>query len=348
MQKRLATVAQLAEFDTIIDVRSPAEFAEDHLPGAQSCPVLSNEERIRVGTLYKQVSAFEAKKVGAAIVSRNIAQCLESNFLDQPKNWRPMIYCWRGGQRSGAFTHVLCEIGWDAHQLAGGYKTWRRHVLTQLETLPDQFDFRVISGATGSGKSRLLETLAAQGAQVLHLEQMAAHKGSVLGSLPRQDQPSQKGFDTSLFAALGHLSSDRPVFVEAESRKIGQLQLPETLVAAIRRAPCARLQVNLDARIDFLLGDYDYAISDPTWLISCIDRLHGMQSRETLIRWNQLVADGNFRQLVEELLTQHYDPLYQRSQNHNYAEHGQARLVEVSDLSPVTLCELARQLQSSS
>ena len=348
MQKRLATVAQLAEFDTIIDVRSPAEFAEDHLPASQSCPVLSNEERIRVGTLYKQVSAFEAKKVGAAIVSRNIAQCLESNFLDQSKTWRPLIYCWRGGQRSGAFTHVLREIGWDAHQLAGGYKTWRRHVLTQLETLPDQFDFRVISGATGSGKSRLLETLAAQGAQVLHLEQMAAHKGSVLGSLPGEVQPSQKGFDTTLYATLGQLASDRPVFVEAESRKIGQLQLPEALVAAIRRAPCLRLHASLEARIDFLLGDYDYAISDPSWLISCIDRLHGMQSRDTLARWNQFVANGNFRQLVEELLTQHYDPLYQRSQNHNYAEHGQAQVVEVSDLSPAALDELARQLHSSS
>jgi tRNA 2-selenouridine synthase len=344
MLKRTASVDQLSEFDTIIDVRSPAEYIEDHLPEAQSCPVLNNEERIRVGTLYKQVSAFEAKKLGATLVSRNIAEALEANFLNKPKHWRPLVYCWRGGQRSGAFTHVLREIGWDAHQLAGGYKNWRRHVLTQLETIADQFEFRVISGATGSGKSRLLEALSAQGAQVLHLEQLAAHKGSVLGSLPGETQPTQKGFDTLLYAALGRLSKDRPVFVEAESRKIGQLHLPEALIAAIRQAPCLRLDASLDARIKFLLGDYGYAIEDPAWLLSCIDRLRGMQSRETLSRWSQLVAEGEFEQLVEALLTQHYDPLYQRSQNRNFTTHGQARLIEVTDLSSVALTELAQRL----
>ncbi len=344
MHKKLATVAQLAEFDCIIDVRSPAEFLEDHLPGAQNFPVLSNEERIRVGTLYKQVSAFEAKKLGAILVARNIATAVERSFLDKPKNWRPLIYCWRGGQRSGAFTHVLREIGWDAHQLGGGYKVWRRHVLTQIDTLPDQFDFRVISGATGSGKSRLLETLAAQGAQVLHLEQIAAHKGSVLGSLPDQIQPTQKGFDTLLFAALTQLKTDRPVFVEAESRKIGQLQLPETLINALRRAPCVRLQVSLDARVDFLLEDYVYAINDTAWLVSKIERLNSLQSRETLARWNQYIADGEFRQLVQELLTLHYDPLYLRSQNHNYVEHGEARVVTVDQLSPSALEALAQEI----
>lgn len=348
MQKKLATVAQLAEFDTIIDVRSPAEFLEDHLPNAQNFPVLSNEERIQVGTLYKQVSAFEAKKLGATLVARNIATAIERGFLDKPKNWRPLIYCWRGGQRSGAFTHVLREIGWEAHQLGGGYKAWRRHVITQLETLPDQFDFRVISGATGSGKSRLLETLAAQGAQVLHLEQIAAHKGSVLGSLPDQIQPTQKGFDTLLFAALAHLKADRPVFVEAESRKIGQLQLPETLINALRRAPCLRLQVSLDARVDFLLEDYVYAINDTAWLASNIERLHSLQSRETLTRWNQFIIDGEFRQLVAELLTQHYDPLYVRSQNNNYVAHGEARVVTVDALSPARIDMLAKELLTAS
>ena len=218
MHKKLATVAQLEDFDTIIDVRSPAEFLEDHIPDTQNCPVLDNQERIKVGTLYKQVSAFEARKVGAVLVARNIAKILENGFLEQAKNWRPLIYCWRGGQRSGALTHVMREVGWDAHQLAGGYKTWRRHVLSHLEVLPGQFDFRVISGATGSGKSRLLESLAAHGAQVLHLEHLAAHKGSVLGGLPGQSQPAQKGFDTVLFTALAKLSSDRPVYVEPIGR----------------------------------------------------------------------------------------------------------------------------------
>ena len=344
MHKKLATVAQITDFDTIIDVRSPAEFLEDHIPGAQNCPVLDDDERIKVGTLYKQVSAFEARKVGAALVAHNIAKILENGFLERVKNWRPLIYCWRGGQRSAALTHVMREIGWDAHQLAGGYKFWRRHVLTQLDVLPEQIDFRVISGATGSGKSRLLESLSAHGAQVLHLEHLAAHKGSVLGGLPGQNQPTQRGFDTNLFTAIAKLSADRPVYVEAESRKIGSVQLPEKLMAALRRAPCLRMEVKLAARVDFLLEDYRYALQDTAWLASNIERLHSLQSRSTLARWQHFIQIGEFRQLVEELLTLHYDPQYLRSQKHNYVEHQAARVLNVDQLTQAALDAISREL----
>ena len=290
LPKGVATVAQLAEFDTLIDARAPAEFAEDHLPGAVSMPVLSDEERARVGTLYKQVSVFEAKKLGAALVAKNVARHIEEHMLDKPKNWRPLVYCWRGGQRSGAFTHILREIGWDAHRVQGGYKSWRQHVIEQLALLPPQVKFRVVTGATGSGKSRLLEALAARGGQVLHLEELAAHKGSVLGNLPGQPQPAQKGFETQLFAALSALDLTQPVFVEAESRKIGRLQVPDALLEAIRGAPGLRIDASLPARVDFLLHDYDYAIADPAWLIERLGHLKGLQSNETLERWRTLIA----------------------------------------------------------
>ena len=145
------------QFDAIIDVRSPAEFALDHIPGAINCPVLNNEERAEIGTLYKQVSPFAAKKLGAAIVSRNIALHLEQSFLDFPREWRPLIYCWRGGERSGALTHVLNRIGWKAMQLEGGYQGFRRVVIDDLEHAAKQFDFQVICGMTGSGKTRILQ-----------------------------------------------------------------------------------------------------------------------------------------------------------------------------------------------
>lgn len=337
MSKRLATVAQIAEFDAIIDVRSPAEFLEDHVPGAQNCPVLSNEERIKVGTLYKQVSAFEAKKIGAVLVGRNISTMLETHFLDKPRQWRPLIVCWRGGQRSGAVSHVMREIGWEAHQLAGGYKAWRRHVIAELEALPDRFDFRVISGATGSGKSQLLEALARQGAQVLHLEALAAHKGSVLGGLPGQPQSSQKSFETRLFCALKNLDPQLPVFVEAESRVIGKLRLPESLIIALRSAHCLRLDVGLEARVDFLLTDYAYALDDAPWLHACLDRLQGVQSNDTLGRWKNMVTRGDFPALVSELLRLHYDPLYQRSQLNHYAQHEGAELISLVTLLPPAL-----------
>ena len=348
LPKGVATVAQLAEFDAIIDARSPGEFAEDRLPGAISLPVLDDEQRARVGTLYKQVSAFEAKKLGAALVSRNIAHHIETHMLDQPRSWRPLVYCWRGGQRSGAFSHILREIGWDAQRLQGGYKAWRRHVIEQLDLLPPSFRFRVVSGATGSGKSRLLEAIAARGGQVLHLEELAAHKGSVLGSLPDTPQPAQKGFESQLLAALSALDPARPVFVEAESRKIGRLQVPDALLAAIRGAPGLRIEAPLAARVEFLLRDYDYAVADPAWLVERLGHLRGLQSNETLARWQTLIAAGAFPVLVEELLTQHYDPLYQRSQAHNYDSFSAATRYTTEQLDAASLDRLAEEILAAS
>jgi tRNA 2-selenouridine synthase len=348
LPKGVTTVAHLAEFDAIIDARAPGEFAEDHLPGSVSMPVLNDDERARVGTLYKQVSVFEAKKLGAALVSRNIARHIEEHLLDKPKSWRPLVYCWRGGQRSGAFTHILREIGWDAHRLQGGYKSWRQHVIEQLALLPPQVKFRVVSGATGSGKSRLLEALNARGAQVLHLEELAAHKGSVLGNLPGQPQPAQKGFESQLLAALSALDLTQPVFVEAESRKIGRLQVPDALLEAIRAAPGLRIEAPLVARVEFLLHDYDYAVADPAWLAERLQHLNGLQSRETLEHWQALVAAGDFPTLVEELLTRHYDPLYQRSQAHNYDSFGDAARLTTERLDPDALDRLAAEILATS
>ena len=251
------TLPDLGEFDAIIDVRSPAEFAEDHIPGAINCPVLDDEQRIVVGTLYKQVSPFEARKVGAALVSENIARHLRASFLDKPKDWKPLIYCWRGGNRSGSMTTVFRAIGWKAAQLDGGYKTWRSHVIGQLDELPPRLSFRVVCGATGSGKTRVLQAIAELGEQVLDLETLACHKGSVLGVLPGQPQPSQKWFETQLLQAISAFDPARPVYVEAESRKIGRLHLPETLLESIRQGERLDVEASLAARVAFRLADYD-------------------------------------------------------------------------------------------
>ena len=346
LTKGVATVSQLGEFDVIIDARSPGEYAEDHLPGALSCPVLSDEERARVGTLYKQDSPFAAKKIGAALVAKNIARHIETQFQDKPKDWRPLVYCWRGGKRSGAFTHILREIGWGAHRLDGGYKSWRSLVIARLAELPPGFSWRVICGPTGSAKSRILEALARQGAQVLHLEDLAAHKGSVLGNLPDAPQPAQKMFESRLLAALLTFDVARPVFVEAESRRIGQLQVPDALIFAIRAAPCLRIDASRPARTDFLLRDYDYFLSRPHWLSSQLGHLRELQSRETLDRWRSLIGAGDFRTLVDELLEKHYDPLYQRSQDRNY-RYSDAPGFSADDLSPAGIEAVAERLRAT-
>lgn len=341
MKPNRPTVADLAKYDEIIDVRTPAEFAEDHIPGAINCPVLDDEERIRVGTLYKQVSPFEARKVGAALVSRNIARHIEDVFAGRPKNWRPLIYCWRGGQRSGAMSIVLAQIGWPAHQLEGGYKAYRRTVMDGLAELPPQFDFRVICGPTGSGKSRLLAALARAGHQVLDLEGLASHRGSVLGRLPDAPQPSQKGFDSQLLAALRGLDPSRPVYVESESKKIGFVTLPDALFHAMHQGQCLLVDVPLAERVRFLCEDYHFYLRDPDSLCTQLDFLKGVHSREQLAHWHELTRQGRFPQLVEELLLQHYDPLYLRSMDRHYVHLADATRLSLSSLEDTALDHVA-------
>lgn len=309
---------QIGRFDTIIDVRSPAEFAEDHIPGAINCPVLDNAQRAQVGTLYKQVSPFEARKVGAALVAENIARHLREHFLGQPRSWRPLIYCWRGGQRSGAMTIIFRQVGWDAMQLDGGYKNYRRHVVAQLAELPQQFRYRVVCGPTGSAKSRVLQALAAKGAQVLDLEDLAAHKGSVLGVLPDRPQPAQKMLESQLLKVLQGFDPARPVFVEAESRKIGTLQVPEALIEAMRASPCVAIDAPLAARVDFLLGDYAYFVHDADWLVRRLEALRSLRGGELVDHWIALARAGAWREFVQDMLERHYDPLYLKSQDRNY------------------------------
>ena len=282
----------LRAFDAILDTRSPAEFAEDHVPGAVSCPVLDNEERARVGTIYKQVSPFEAKKLGAALVARNIARHIETAFLDKPRTWKPLVYCWRGGKRSGAMAHVLREIGWEARTLEGGYKAYRRHVVESLAALPLKFNFKVIHGVTGSGKSRVLRALQEAGAQVLDLEELAAHRGSVLGNLPGRPQPSQKMFESMLLNSLLAFDVSREIYVEGESRKIGQLQIPEALIGRMRASECVLLQADIETRVALLLEEYRHFFTDPAALGAQLDCLAGLHGRDRVGEWKALAAAG--------------------------------------------------------
>ena len=333
MKHGIVQLDEIADFDTVIDVRSPGEFAEDHIPGAINCPVLDDAQRAEVGTIYKQVSPFEARKIGAALIAENIGHHLRTLFLDRPKQWRPFVYCWRGGMRSGAMVTILRSVGWNAGQLEGGYKAYRQDVVSRLETLPGQFRFQVLGGATGSAKTRILQALGRQGAQILDLETLACHKGSVLGILPGTPQPTQKWFETELLACLQHLDPDRPVYVEAESRKIGNLHVPEALIRAIRGGSMVAIEATLPARVEFLLRDYDYFLADPAWLKQRLSSLRGLQSNETLTAWGELADAGRWTELVTALLEQHYDPLYRRSQDSNYAGMQNPRRLSVADLS---------------
>jgi len=336
---------RLEQFDAIIDVRSPSEYALDHLPGAINCPVLDDEERIKVGTMYKQIGSFEAKKVGAALVARNIARHLEENWLDKPRHWTPLIYCWRGGNRSGSMAHILSKVGWPVVQLDGGYKAYRNYISAALEQAPG-LSFRVVCGTTGSGKSRLLETLHADGAQVLDLEKLAAHRGSVLGNLPSQPQPSQKMFESMIWDTLRRFDRARPVFVESESKKVGQLRVPGALMDVMRASPCISLTLSRANRVQLLMEDYEHFTVAPEMLNEQLGYLVSLHGHEKIARWQQMARDGEMPALVEELLVDHYDPAYTRSINRNFAQFDQARVLELGDITPEAFLAAARALQA--
>jgi tRNA 2-selenouridine synthase len=324
--------------DAIIDVRSPSEFAEDHLPGAVNWPVLNDEERARVGAIYKQVSTFEARKIGGAIASRRIAEILEQHVADKPRDWRPLVYCWRGGQRSGSLSLVLSQVGFRTRQLAGGYKGFRHQVRADLDAWPARFDWRVVSGRTGSGKTRLLAALARAGAQVLDLEDLAAHRGSVLGDLPDRPQPSQKHFDTLLWQAMATLDPARPVYVESESRKIGQRQVPEALLARMHATTqVLRVEMPMSGRLELLLEEYRSFTDNPTLLCQRLQTLVELRGRAVVSRWQELALSGQWDTLLPELMAEHYDPLYDRSTHGHYQGVAQTLPVVLPDGRPATL-----------
>ena len=337
--------ADLASFDAIIDARSPAEFAEDHLPGAINWPVLDDEQRRTVGALYVQTSALEARKLGAAMAARNIADHLDRWITDKPRDWQPLVYCWRGGQRSGSLAWFLDQIGFRTAKLQGGYKGFRAVVRQDLADWPGRFDFRVLAGRTGSGKTRLLQVLAAEGAQVLDLEALACHRGSILGGLPGQPQPAQKAFDNRLWQALRALDASRPVFVESESKKIGRLQVPDALIERLHQhGQVLRVDMADDARVQLLLEDYGFFADDPEHFCRLLDGLVALRGKDTVAGWQAMARAGAWADVFAQLMQQHYDPLYNRSIDRHYAGYATAPVVSVAGAGGPEMRAAARRL----
>ncbi|MBX3605001.1 MAG: tRNA 2-selenouridine(34) synthase MnmH [Piscinibacter sp.] len=335
---------RLGEFSAVIDARSESEYAEDRLPGAVNWPSLNDAERALVGTEYKQVSPFAARKRGAALVARNIATHIERDAMDKPKDWQPLVYCWRGGQRSGALATVLAQIGFRVHLLEGGYREYRRAVIAALEALPPRLDLRVVCGTTGSGKSRLLQRLETLGVQVLDLERLANHRGSVLGLVPGQPQPGQKQFESRLWDALRRFDPARPVIVESESRKVGDLRVPDQLILRMRAAPCIRLDLALEARVELLLQDYDFFVKDTPAFCARLDALRVLRGHETVNRWQAEARAGGHAQVVRELLVSHYDPVYLQSMKRNFIGFEAPQLTLAWDGSPAALEAAAQRI----
>jgi tRNA 2-selenouridine synthase len=338
-------IARLAEFDAVIDARSESEYAEDRLPGAINWPSLNDAERHEVGTLYKQVSPFDARKRGASLVAANISRHIAREAMDKPKSWQPLVYCWRGGQRSGSLSLVLGQIGFRVTLVEGGYKAFRAAMLASLPALAQRLSYRVVCGPTGSGKTRLLQALAQAGAQVLDLEAIASHRSSVLGVIPGEPQPTQKRFDMLVWEALRAFDPARPVYVESESRKVGNLAVPEALIEAMRASPCLDLQLPEDERVALLMEDYDFFVKDPEFFCQRLGALTQLRGKAQVEQWQAQVRAGDVVPVVRELLVRHYDPGYAASIARNFKQFGQAQAIAPRDRSREAMMELALSLR---
>ena len=298
------------KFDTIIDVRSPLEFAEDHIVGAINCPVLSDLERQKVGTIYKKESSFKAKIIGSSLAAKNIAFHIQNNFIEKKGSWQPLIYCWRGGQRSKAFSIVLSEVGWRTNQLKGGYKEYRNQVINFLENIGPKLKITLISGKTGSAKTKILKSIENEGGQILDLEGLANHKGSLLGKIPDLIQPSQKFFESLIFNKIQNLNLKDKIYIEAESSKIGNIHIPKSIWKKMIKSPRIEISANVELRAKFLVSDYDYMCKDPTLINPIIKGLKNRLSKKLFDEWTNLIDKKKWFDLTKSFLENHYDPSY--------------------------------------
>ncbi|MBK1791566.1 tRNA 2-selenouridine(34) synthase MnmH [Persicirhabdus sediminis] len=330
--------SSLTEFDEIIDVRSPAEFAEDHIPGAINLPCLTNEQRAEVGTLDRK-SAFEARRLGAALVTENMSRHLRTHFADKAKNYTPLIYCWRGGMRSRSCAFILCSIGWRARVIDRGYQHYRNFVIDQIEQFFDQgnVQLRVLSGLTGIGKTRLLYALEAAGEQVLDLEQLANHRGSTLGSSPDSSQPSQKYFESQLLDTLSKFDLSRPIYTESESNRIGKIHCPPSLWRQMKISQVVEITLPIEERASLLLTDYHHFVEHPETLYPLLDKLVPLRGHAKVEQWKQLIKEGKWREFVLSNLRDHYDLCY-RVPGHEKSNYPAAsHTVALTDHSPAAI-----------
>jgi tRNA 2-selenouridine synthase len=332
-----------SDYALIIDARSPGEFAQDHLPGAVNLPVVDDAQHAEVGTRHR-TDPHAAYLIGAQYSFSNLSThtaALISRF--KPED-RFLVYCFRGGKRSALWASNLRLIGFTVDVVPGGWKRYRQWVRESLATLPRRFAYRVLCGPTNCGKTRLLHALAAQGEQVLDLEGLARHRGSLLGDLPGEPQPTQKTFDTRVLDALRRFDPARPVWLEAESRKIGKLLVPEELSAGMRRAPTIHLSAPIAERVRLCREDYAHFAADPRAMVARLAPLKPLVGGDELAAWESLAAAGQVDALFERVMVAYYDPSYARSTTHDFGPGDAANRVAIDALDPPALAEVARAL----
>ncbi|MBL8992652.1 MAG: tRNA 2-selenouridine(34) synthase MnmH [Spirochaetia bacterium] len=288
---------------SILDVRTPSEFAQGHIPGAHSLPLFSDEERAAVGTLYKERGQKPAQLLGLEYVGPKMRAMVEEAERLAP-NGKVLVHCWRGGMRSASVAWLLKFYGFETSTLEGGYKFFRRWVLGQFEI---KRSLRILGGLTGSGKTTLLKSLGERGEQIADLEGLAGHRGSAFGTLGMPAQPTSEQFENALALVLAPLHPDKPLWLEDESRMIGKAAIPTALWLQMRKAPLYLVEKTREERVENLVRDYgSFSAAD---LSSCVERiskkLGGALTTELLVK----LAAGERRSVCEAVLD-YYDRTY--------------------------------------
>lgn len=298
------------------DLRSPQEFAEGSIPGAVNIPIFDNAERAEIGTIYTQVGAENAKTRGIEIASAKLPYIIQQIKLMSGER-KVVVYCWRGGMRSRSIATILHLMDVPVYQLTAGYKAYRQYVLAKLQNYAISGRFVVLHGLTGVGKTMVLSELADRGLPVIDLEGLANHRGSVFGQIGKGQGVSAKNFDAKLLAALDTYQHERYIFVEAESKRIGNIYLPECVMQFMRQGIRILVSAALPTRVYRLLDEYmqqDGKLSIDTDIARGLDMLESRLGKGKTAKLRELLAQKDYYALVELLLLEYYDPLYKYSE----------------------------------
>jgi len=313
LPERVNLPISLKDYPDIIDVRSPSEYEEDHIPGSINLPVLTDEERHEVGLLHTQ-SPYEARRLGATLITANVHRHLSTTLANHPRHFSPLLYCWRGNLRSNSMAIIFRAIGWRARILDQGYKSWRKWLMEDLDATfsKPKPELIVLGGLTGCGKTLLLHELEKQGAQILDLENIANHRGSILGTPLNSSQPNQKRFESLLWHQFQQFDPSRPVFTEAESNRIGKLQCPPSLWKRLGQARVVLLELPIEERVKLLTREYPHFIKDQSLLKETISGLTRLRGKERIQQWNEFIDQERWPEFLTSILEDHYDLVYRR------------------------------------
>ena len=298
----------LNHFDKIIDVRSEKEFSDDSIPTSINLPVLNNDERAIIGNLYSK-NIFESRKLGAQIISKNISKFLKKNNFK--KNDKILLYCWRGGMRSLSMYLVMKSVGYDVQILNQGYKTFRAYIRDFFENQVNKFCFNILGGLTGSGKTFFLNLLSKK-YNVLDLEKISKHKGSVLGDIPNEKQPTQKKFETNIWYEMQKFNVNKKIWVESESNKIGKLSIPNKIFSNMLKGRILNLDICIKDRAKFITKDYKYFIKNPEPVFEKIKILKKFLTNKNFLMLEKNLKTRDFLSFTENLLKFHYDKVYKK------------------------------------